>query len=85
VAGRATNARNHALNCTPGTVNMVGRRAEDNPVRMDLEEAAGMPFVRFFADAQDAITEARRLFPAHADVLVFPSGGITYPEIGAAT
>jgi len=42
VAGRETIAHNHALNCTPATFNMVGRRPEDNPVRMDLEEAAGM-------------------------------------------
>jgi nickel-dependent lactate racemase len=42
VAGRATIAHNHALNCTPRTFNMVGRRAEDNPVRMDLEEAGAM-------------------------------------------
>ena len=42
VAGRATIAHNHALNCTPSTFNMVGRGAEDNPVRMDLEEAGAM-------------------------------------------
>jgi lactate racemase len=42
VAGRATIAHNHALNCTPATFNMVGRRPEENPMRLDLEEAAAM-------------------------------------------
>jgi hypothetical protein len=42
VAGRATIAHNHALNCAPGTFNMVGRPIEANPMRLDLEEAAGM-------------------------------------------
>jgi lactate racemase len=48
------------------------------------EIQARMPFVRFVADAQEAITAARRVFPGKAEVLVFPSGGITYPEMGAA-
>ncbi len=40
VAGRATVAHNHSLNCTPGTFNMVGQPIEGNPMRLDLEEAA---------------------------------------------
>ncbi len=40
VAGRATIAHNHGLNCTPGTFNMVGQPIERNPMRLDLEEAA---------------------------------------------
>jgi lactate racemase len=40
VAGRATIAHNHALNCSPGTFNMVGQPIENNPMRLDLEEAA---------------------------------------------
>ena len=42
VAGRETIAHNHALNCAPGTFSMVGQPIERNPMRMDLEEAAGM-------------------------------------------
>ncbi|HVN54808.1 MAG TPA: nickel-dependent lactate racemase [Anaerolineaceae bacterium] len=42
VAGRATIAHNHSLNCTPRTFNMVGQPIESNPMRLDLEEAAGM-------------------------------------------
>jgi nickel-dependent lactate racemase len=41
VAGRATVAHNHTLNCTPATFNMVGQPIEHNPMRLDLEEAAG--------------------------------------------
>jgi hypothetical protein len=48
------------------------------------EIQARMPFVRFVADVQEAITAASRVFPGKAEVLVFPSGGITYPEMGAA-
>lgn len=40
VAGRATIAHNHALNCRPSTFNMVGQPIEKNPMRLDLEEAA---------------------------------------------
>ncbi len=39
-AGRQTVAHNHSLNCSPGTFNMVGQPIEDNPMRLDLEEAA---------------------------------------------
>jgi lactate racemase len=42
VAGRATIAHNHSLNCRPGTFNSVGQPIESNPMRLDLEEAAGM-------------------------------------------
>jgi nickel-dependent lactate racemase len=42
VAGRATIAHNHALNCTPDTFNMVGQPIERNPMRLDLEEGARM-------------------------------------------
>ncbi len=40
VAGRATIAHNHALNCTPDTFNMVGQPIEANSMRLDLEEGA---------------------------------------------
>jgi len=42
VAGRPTIAHNHSLNCTPATFNSVGQPIETNPMRLDLEEAAGM-------------------------------------------
>jgi nickel-dependent lactate racemase len=42
VAGRETIAYNHKLNCTPGTFNMVGQPIEQNAMRLDLEEGAGM-------------------------------------------
>ncbi len=42
VAGRPTIAHNHSLNCTPSTFNMTGQPIEQNPMRLDLEEAAGM-------------------------------------------
>ena len=42
VAGRATVAHNHSLNCTPATFNMVGQPIERNPMRLDLEEAGQM-------------------------------------------
>lgn len=41
VAGRATIAHNHALNCQPDTFNNVGQPIERNPMRLDLEEAGG--------------------------------------------
>ena len=42
VAGHATIAHNHALNCRPDTFNMVGQPIERNPMRLDLEEAGQM-------------------------------------------
>ncbi len=42
VAGRATVAHNHSLNCRPDTFNMVGQPIDRNPMRLDLEEACRM-------------------------------------------
>ncbi len=42
VAGRATVAHNHGLNCSPQTFNMVGQPIDLNPMRLDLEEACRM-------------------------------------------
>lgn len=42
VAGRQTTAHNHSLNCAPGTFNNVGLAIENNPMRLDLEEAGRM-------------------------------------------
>jgi len=42
VAGRITIAHTHSLNCAPRTFSMVGQPADQNPMRLDLEEAAAM-------------------------------------------
>lgn len=42
IAGRVSIAHNHALNCQPGTFNMVGQPIDQNPMRQDLEEAGKM-------------------------------------------
>ncbi len=42
LAGRATVAHNHSLNCSPATFNMVGQPIERNPMRLDLEEGCQM-------------------------------------------
>jgi len=42
VAGRATTAHNHTLNCTADTFNMVGQPIAENPMRLDLEEGCRM-------------------------------------------
>lgn len=42
VAGRATVAHNHSLNCRPDTFNMVGQPIARNPMRLDLEESGRM-------------------------------------------
>jgi hypothetical protein len=42
VAGSATIAHNHALNCRSDTFNMVGQPIERNLMRLDLEEGARM-------------------------------------------
>ncbi len=42
LAGRATIAHNHAINCRPASFNNVGRPIEQNPMRLDLEEAGSM-------------------------------------------
>jgi lactate racemase len=41
-AGRETIAKNHSLNATPRTFNMVGQPIENNPMRLDLEESGQM-------------------------------------------
>ena len=42
LAGRATIAHNHGLNCQPQTFNMVGQPIDQNPMRQDLEECGRM-------------------------------------------
>lgn len=41
----------------------------------------GLPFVQFSQTVDEALQIARRRFPRKAEVLVFPHGGITYPNI----
>jgi hypothetical protein len=40
-----------------------------------------LPFVQFISSPEDGVARAARRFANGADVLVFPSGGITYPEM----
>lgn len=47
-----------------------------------VETQKGLPFVRFMPSPEDAIALAVKKFPGRAEVLVFPHGGITYPELG---
>lgn len=42
VAGRATIAHNHSLNCQPTTYKNVGQPIEHNPMRLDMEEGGQM-------------------------------------------
>ena len=67
VAGRATIAHNHALNCRPGTFNMVGQPIEKNPMRLDLEEAAGMlkPTVFIINAVLNSSLEVVRIVAGH--------------------
>lgn len=46
------------------------------------EARASLPFVEFVASPDEALERAERRFP-HADVLVFPHGGNTYPMLDA--
>jgi lactate racemase len=42
----------------------------------------GLPFVRFMDSPEAMIQFAQARFPKGAEVLVFPYGGITYPDLG---
>jgi nickel-dependent lactate racemase len=46
------------------------------------ETQSHLPFVQFWPTAEAAIAAARQIFPRKADVVVFPSGGISYPQMG---
>jgi nickel-dependent lactate racemase len=46
------------------------------------EKQANLPFAEFMPTLEKAIQAAQAKFPGTAEVLVFPSGGITYPDIG---
>lgn len=48
VAGARTIGATHTLNLTPVTFNMTGRPPEENPMRLDLEEAGEMLKKPFF-------------------------------------
>ncbi len=47
-AGAKTIAATHTLNLTPATFNMTGRPADENPMRLDLEEAGALLRKPFF-------------------------------------
>ena len=40
-----------------------------------------LPFVSFVGSPQEAVEKARERFSGSADVLIFPHGGITYPDM----
>ena len=46
------------------------------------ETQKGLPFIQFMPSPQAAVEMARKKFPGKAEVLVFPHGGITYPDLG---
>lgn len=43
------------------------------------EVQSHLPFVQFWPTVESAIAAARKKFPAAAEVIVFPSGGISFP------
>ncbi len=45
------------------------------------ETQSHLPFVQFWPTLEAAIDAARALFPHNADVIIFPSGGISYPQL----
>jgi hypothetical protein len=45
------------------------------------ETRKGLPFVQFMDSVEAALQLAQSRFPRGAEVLVFPYGGITYPEM----
>jgi len=67
VAGRATIAHNHSINCRPESYNNVGRPVEANPMRLDLEEATAMlrPPVFVLNAVLDPKKEVVRLVAGH--------------------
>lgn len=46
-----------------------------------VETQSHLPFVQFWPTPEAAIAEARKRFPHKADVIIFPGGGITYPQV----
>lgn len=46
-----------------------------------LETRKGLPFVRFTDTVAEALRIAQAKYPRQAEVMVFPHGGITYPEL----
>ena len=46
-----------------------------------LDIQSHLPFVQFWPSVESAIAAARKDFPAEANVVVFPGGGITYPQL----
>ena len=46
-----------------------------------LEKQANLPFAEFMPSIEKAVQAAQAKFPGAADILVFPYGGITYPDL----
>ncbi len=46
------------------------------------EKQANLPFVEFMPSVEQALRVAQAHAPVEADVLVFPYGGVTYPDFG---
>jgi nickel-dependent lactate racemase len=44
-----------------------------------IEVQSHLPFVQFWPTIDEAIAAARKKFPDTADVIIFPSGGISFP------
>jgi len=44
-----------------------------------MEVQSHLPFVQFWPTFEEAVAATRKKFPKDADVIVFPSGGITFP------
>ncbi len=50
-----------------------------------VEKQANLPFAEFMPTIEQAVRAAQSKFPGAADVLVFPYGGITYPNLGTGS
>ncbi|MCL4394120.1 MAG: hypothetical protein M1482_04825, partial [Chloroflexi bacterium] len=48
-----------------------------------VEVQGRLPFVTFVGGLEEAIARARDRFPKHADVLIVPRGGSTFPILPA--
>jgi hypothetical protein len=44
-----------------------------------MEVQSHLPFVQFWPTFEEAVAATRKKFPKDADVIIFPSGGITFP------
>ncbi len=63
--------------------NMIRARLIIYAPTIPAEKRANLPFAEFTTSVEAAIRSAHAKFPRTADVLVFPCGGITYPDFEA--